>query len=65
VLSGAFAARGALATDERDALVDARECVGAAMRAQMEKPNTYERQQRMIAILRDIDALFERPEEAS
>lgn len=65
VLSGFLAARGCLATDEHNALVDARECVCAAIRAQVLRPDSYQRQQRMIAVLRDIDALFERPAVAS
>lgn len=58
VLSGAFAARGALATDDHSALVDARECVCAAIRAQVQRTDTYERQQRMIAVLSRIDELL-------
>jgi hypothetical protein len=58
VLSGFFAARGALATDDHMALVDARQCVCAAIQAQVQRNGTYERQQRMITVLLRIDELL-------
>ena len=65
VLSGFFAARGALATDEHNALVDARQCLSAAIRAQVLKTRTYNRQQKMIYGLKHIDELFDRPAETT